>query len=82
MQYYTEVPRYALYATKLLGLRAPGIEWLRYNSFLILYPAGLLLEVSIHYYAFVGNYHGSAGLKAWSLTLPNSLNFAFDPLCK
>jgi very-long-chain (3R)-3-hydroxyacyl-CoA dehydratase len=36
----TEVIRYTYYATSLLGIKIRALDWLRYTTFLPLYPLG------------------------------------------
>ncbi|EHA52664.1 hypothetical protein MCOR27_007383 [Pyricularia oryzae] len=40
----TEVIRYTYFALLLAGVDAPGLAWLRYSTFIVLYPVGILSE--------------------------------------
>lgn len=50
----TEVIRYTYFALTLSGLTPRILTWLRYNTFFILYPIGILSECSLVYLAAVG----------------------------
>lgn len=50
----TEVIRYSYFALTLSGLTPRNLTWLRYNTFFILYPIGILSECSLVYLAAVG----------------------------
>ena len=43
----TEVIRYTYYATSLLGIKIRALDWLRYTTFLPLYPLGAASEAFI-----------------------------------
>lgn len=45
----TEIIRYAFYAAKLLSAVPYWLLWLRYSSFIVLYPLGLLSEPVVVY---------------------------------
>lgn len=50
----TEVIRYSYFALTLSGLTPKVLTWLRYNTFFVLYPVGILSECSLVYLAAVG----------------------------
>ncbi|UKZ77673.1 hypothetical protein TrVFT333_005397 [Trichoderma virens FT-333] len=50
----TEVIRYSYFALSLSGFTPRILTWLRYNTFFVLYPIGILSECSIIYLAAVG----------------------------
>ncbi|RFU78036.1 kinase [Trichoderma arundinaceum] len=50
----TEVIRYSYFALSLSGWTPKPLTWLRYNTFFILYPIGILSECSLIYLAAVG----------------------------
>jgi very-long-chain (3R)-3-hydroxyacyl-CoA dehydratase len=47
----TEVIRYSFFALTLSGWQPRTLVWLRYNTFFVLYPIGILSEVMLIYYA-------------------------------
>ncbi|KAK5990119.1 3-hydroxyacyl-CoA dehydratase [Cladobotryum mycophilum] len=47
----TEVIRYSFFALTLSGSQPSFLTWLRYNTFFILYPVGILSECSLVYLA-------------------------------
>eukprot|EP00933_Yihiella_yeosuensis_P072746 TRINITY_DN81249_c0_g1_i1.p1 TRINITY_DN81249_c0_g1~~TRINITY_DN81249_c0_g1_i1.p1 ORF type:complete len:717 (-),score=150.13 TRINITY_DN81249_c0_g1_i1:219-2369(-) len=47
----TEVVRYSYYALNTAGVQVPPLTWLRYSTFLILYPAGITGELGMIYNA-------------------------------
>ncbi|KAL7909486.1 tyrosine phosphatase-like protein [Trichoderma velutinum] len=50
----TEVIRYSYFALSLAGFTPRVLTWLRYNTFFILYPIGIMSECSLIYLAAVG----------------------------
>lgn len=50
----TEVIRYSYFALSLAGFTPRILTWLRYNTFFILYPIGIMSECSLIYFAAVG----------------------------
>ncbi|KDD75900.1 protein tyrosine phosphatase-like protein [Helicosporidium sp. ATCC 50920] len=70
----TEVIRYAFFALKELGLEPYPLLWLRYSSFVVLYPLGVASELAMVYLAMPS----IRAERPWSLTMPNSLNASFD----
>ncbi|KAM4054591.1 protein tyrosine phosphatase-like protein, PTPLA domain-containing protein [Hirsutella rhossiliensis] len=47
----TEVIRYSYFALSLSGWQPAALTWLRYNTFFVLYPVGILSECSLIYMA-------------------------------
>lgn len=47
----TEVIRYYYFGLTLIGALPTGLLWLRYNTFFILYPVGILSECALVYLA-------------------------------
>lgn len=71
----TEVIRYLFFCLKeAFGHTPDALLWLRYSTFFVLYPTGILSEVGLIYLA-LPYIKGSA---LYSLRMPNRLNFAFD----
>ncbi|KAL7950576.1 tyrosine phosphatase-like protein [Trichoderma barbatum] len=50
----TEVIRYSYFALSLSGFTPRVLTWLRYNTFFILYPVGIMSECSLVYLAAAG----------------------------
>ncbi|XP_014487261.1 PREDICTED: very-long-chain (3R)-3-hydroxyacyl-CoA dehydratase 2 [Dinoponera quadriceps] len=73
----TEIIRYFYYFLNLLNAVPYIIIWLRYTTFIILYPIGITGEL-LCYYAAVK--YASAYSNAWSYVLPNTWNFTFSYL--
>ncbi|KAF2076712.1 hypothetical protein CYY_001969 [Polysphondylium violaceum] len=70
----TEVIRYSFYGLSLLNACPYFIGWLRYTTFIILYPSGVAGETGTIYTSLP--FVKETGL--FSLSLPNSINFAFN----
>lgn len=71
----TEVIRYLFFALKeAFGLTPAALVWLRYSTFIVLYPTGILSEAGLIYVALP--YIKASDL--YSLRMPNKFNFAFD----
>ena len=69
----TESIRYPFYALKEL-IDAPYVlTWLRYTTFIVLYPLGVSSELAMVWLALPHLY--STGL--WSAPMPNMVNFDF-----
>jgi len=73
----SEIIRYAFYAVGLVVAKESipqWLTWLRYSAFMILYPIGISGEMGCLYKVlpFVDK------KKKFSITLPNTYNFAFD----
>ena len=50
----TEVIRYAYFTVNVIGFNIPELTWLRYSTFFVLYPPGILSEAFLAYSAAVG----------------------------
>ncbi|KZV53370.1 very-long-chain (3R)-3-hydroxyacyl-CoA dehydratase PASTICCINO 2-like [Dorcoceras hygrometricum] len=71
----TEIIRYSFFGLKEAFGAAPGwLLWLRYSTFLALYPSGITSEVGLIYNALP--YMVESG--KYSLRMPNKWNFSFD----
>ncbi|KAF3654326.1 Very-long-chain (3R)-3-hydroxyacyl-CoA dehydratase PASTICCINO 2 [Capsicum annuum] len=71
----TEIIRYSFFGTKEAFGSAPSwLLWLRYSTFLLLYPSGITSEVGLIYSALP--YITESG--KYSLRMPNKWNFSFD----
>lgn len=74
----TEIIRYAFYSCNLLGCGVPAaLVFLRYTTFIALYPIGVTGELLCFWWAQAwARQHANAG--AWSVLLPNAANFTFS----
>ncbi|CAH2073235.1 unnamed protein product [Thlaspi arvense] len=71
----TEIIRYSFFGLKeALGFAPSWHLWLRYSSFLLLYPTGITSEVGLIYLALP---HIKTS-EMYSVRMPNILNFSFD----
>ncbi|MCD7463202.1 Very-long-chain (3R)-3-hydroxyacyl-CoA dehydratase PASTICCINO 2 [Datura stramonium] len=71
----TEIIRYSFFGTKEAFGSAPSwLLWLRYSTFLLLYPSGITSEVGLIYSALPY----IKGSDKYSLRMPNKWNFSFD----
>lgn len=70
----TEVIRYSFYALKEVGSSPTLLTWLRYTTFIVLYPIGVSSELAMVWLALP--VLRSTGL--WSLSMPNQFNMVFD----
>ncbi|KAL3281215.1 hypothetical protein HHI36_004429 [Cryptolaemus montrouzieri] len=70
----TEVIRYGNYTFALLGFVPYFLKWLRYSTFIVLYPIGVTGELLCLYAAQLEIQ--KTGL--WSVRMPNSFNFIFN----
>ncbi|VYS66440.1 unnamed protein product [Arabidopsis thaliana] len=71
----TEIIRYSFFGFKeALGFAPSWHLWLRYSSFLLLYPTGITSEVGLIYLALP---HIKTS-EMYSVRMPNILNFSFD----
>ncbi|KAL5556555.1 hypothetical protein UlMin_038791 [Ulmus minor] len=71
----TEIVRYSFFGTKeALGYAPSWLLWLRYSTFMVLYPTGISSEVGLIYNALP--YIKESG--KYSLWMPNKWNFSFD----
>jgi len=70
----TEILRYGFYAAKEVGYVPYPLLWLRYSTFVILYPLGVASEMTMVYLAMPT----IRKERPLSFSMPNSINFAFD----
>jgi len=70
----TEIPRYLFYAWNLVGKVPFSLTYLRYSTFLVLYPTGISGEI----WNIVVALPYIREKKIWSFDLPNRINFSFD----
>lgn len=71
----TEIIRYSFFGFKeAFGFTPSLLLWLRYSTFIILYPTGIASEVGLIYNALP--YMRESG--KLSIRMPNKLNFGFD----
>ncbi|KAL3614054.1 Very-long-chain (3R)-3-hydroxyacyl-CoA dehydratase PASTICCINO 2 [Castilleja foliolosa] len=71
----TEIIRYSFFGFKeAFGYAPSWLLWLRYSTFLLLYPAGISSEVGLIYNALP--YMRESG--KYSIRMPNKMNFSFD----
>lgn len=71
----TEIIRYSFFGMKeALGFAPSWLLWLRYSTFLLLYPSGITSEVGLIYTAlpFI------KASEKYCVRLPNRWNFSFD----
>ncbi|EOA19759.1 hypothetical protein CARUB_v10003916mg [Capsella rubella] len=72
---FPEIIRYSFFGFKeALGFAPSWHLWLRYSSFLLLYPTGITSEVGLIYLALP---HIKTS-EMYSVRMPNTLNFSFD----
>ncbi|CAH1247933.1 HACD2 [Branchiostoma lanceolatum] len=69
----TEIIRYSFYTFALLKMKPYVLQWCRYTFFIVLYPIGVSGELLAIYSALTP----AAEQKAFSLEMPNPLNFSF-----
>lgn len=71
----TEIIRYSFFGTKEAFGSAPSwLLWLRYSTFLLLYPTGITSEVGLIYNALPFIKESAK----YSVFMPNKWNFSFD----
>ncbi|KAL9461099.1 hypothetical protein AB3S75_004152 [Citrus x aurantiifolia] len=71
----TEIIRYSFFGMKeALGFAPSWLLWLRYSTFLLLYPSGITSEVGLIYTALP--YMKES--EKYCLRMPNKWNFSFD----
>ncbi|OVA10484.1 Protein-tyrosine phosphatase-like [Macleaya cordata] len=71
----TEIIRYSFFGTKeALGFAPSWLLWLRYSTFLVLYPTGITSEVGLIY---IGLQY-IQGSEKYCIRMPNKWNFSFD----
>ncbi|KAG5312377.1 HACD2 dehydratase, partial [Acromyrmex insinuator] len=74
----TEIIRYSYYFINLIsGIMPRVLVWLRYTTFIILYPLGITGELLCLYTA---TKYANANPNSWSFVLPNKWNFTFSYL--
>ncbi|PRQ48485.1 putative very-long-chain (3R)-3-hydroxyacyl-CoA dehydratase [Rosa chinensis] len=74
----TEIIRYSFYGMKeTLGFAPSWLQWLRYSTFMLLYPIGITSEVGLIYLAMP---HIKNSEK-YCIRMPNKWNFSFDYVC-
>lgn len=71
----TEIIRYLFYFMNLNGFVPQLLLWLRYTTFIVLYPIGVSGELLCLYSAVK---YASTHPDAWSYGLPNAWNFIFS----
>ncbi|KAG5896385.1 hypothetical protein JTB14_009590 [Gonioctena quinquepunctata] len=70
----TEVIRYSTYALTLVGAVPYFLKWLRYTTFIVLYPIGITGELLCMYAAQKEVGEGNL----YSILMPNKYNFIFN----
>ncbi|RZC54525.1 hypothetical protein C5167_013387, partial [Papaver somniferum] len=71
----TEIIRYSFFGTtEALGFAPSWLLWLRYSTFLVLYPTGITSEVGLIY---IGLQYIKECEK-YCIRMPNQFNFSFD----
>lgn len=80
----TELIRYSYFGTAVAGTSPPELVWLRYNTFFVLYPMGILSETWLIYSA-VGPASEISVVLGWALYailavyVPGELSFLGAP---
>ncbi|KAF7395259.1 hypothetical protein HZH68_009309 [Vespula germanica] len=72
-----EIIKYSYYFMNLIEYIPYFLIWLRYSSFIILYPTGISGELLCIYNAII---YSKSNPDVWSYTLPNQWNFTFSYL--
>ncbi|XP_065876469.1 very-long-chain (3R)-3-hydroxyacyl-CoA dehydratase PASTICCINO 2 [Euphorbia lathyris] len=73
----TEIIRYSFFGTKeALGFAPSWLLWLRYSTFMLLYPTGISSEVGLIYFTLP--YIKKSEM--YCIRMPNKWNFSFDYL--
>ncbi|XP_031625905.1 very-long-chain (3R)-3-hydroxyacyl-CoA dehydratase hpo-8 [Contarinia nasturtii] len=70
----TEIIRYSFYGFNLLNIVPSFLTFLRYTTFIVLYPTGVTGELLCLFWAQRYAHKN----KIWSIELPNSYNFTFS----
>ncbi|XP_068628806.1 very-long-chain (3R)-3-hydroxyacyl-CoA dehydratase hpo-8 [Battus philenor] len=70
----TETIRYGYYALNIVGTVPPPLLFVRYSTFLILYPLGITGELLCMYHSL----DEIAEKKLFTVLMPNSWNFVFN----
>ncbi|KAL9650262.1 hypothetical protein ABK040_014917 [Willaertia magna] len=70
----TEVIRYSFYALKLYDICPYFLTWLRYSTFIVLYPLGVSSEIALTVFrlSYVKEF------RPFSVDMPNAANMSFD----
>ncbi|XP_021728184.1 very-long-chain (3R)-3-hydroxyacyl-CoA dehydratase PASTICCINO 2-like [Chenopodium quinoa] len=71
----TEIIRYSFFGVKeTFGYAPSWLQWLRYSTFMLLYPTGITSEVGLIYIAlpYIRN------SEKYCVRMPNKWNFSFD----
>lgn len=71
----TEIIRYSYYFTSLIGYAPYPLIWLRYSTFITLYPIGITGELLCYYIALT---YSRSHPEVWTYSLPNKWNFTFS----
>jgi len=71
----TEIIRYSYYFGNLIEYIPYFLSWLRYSTFIVLYPIGITGELMCLYAA---TKYARSNHDAWSYILPNKWNFTFS----
>ncbi|KAJ7943726.1 Very-long-chain (3R)-3-hydroxyacyl-CoA dehydratase [Quillaja saponaria] len=71
----TEIIRYSFFGMKeALGFAPSWLLWLRYSTFIVLYPTGITSEVGLIFTAL----QYTKGSEKYCIRMPNKWNFSFD----
>ncbi|KAL0850172.1 hypothetical protein ABMA28_012046 [Loxostege sticticalis] len=70
----TEIVRYSYYGLNLINAVPQTLTFLRYSTFLVLYPLGVTGELLCMYHSLDEIYEK----KLYTISFPNEWNFAFD----
>ncbi|KAI5634807.1 protein tyrosine phosphatase-like protein, PTPLA domain-containing protein [Phthorimaea operculella] len=70
----TEIIRYAYYAVNLIATVPQALLFMRYSTFLVLYPIGITGELLCMYHSLDEIYEK----KLFTVSMPNSWNFVFN----
>lgn len=70
----TEIIRYGYYGLNIINAVPQIIVWLRYTTFIVLYPIGVTGELLCFYWA--QSY--ARDTSVWSIEFPNKWNFTFS----
>lgn len=70
----TEIIRYAYYALNLVDIVPSSLTFLRYSTFLVMYPLGITGELLCMYHSLDEIFEK----KLFTVSMPNAWNFAFN----
>lgn len=82
----TEVIRYSYFALSLSGVQPNSLTWLRYNTFFVLYPVGILSECRLIYKAVrpgafkFGDWYSYTLLAILAIYIPGKFQLIFLPI--